>query len=184
MDARVNMSMEKLIRFAYKTNPIWPFASVILDDQGRELVWATDCAHISPLYHSESLAIHALCTDKQLSKMKNLTLISTCEPDSLSMSTLYWAGVIQELKVKHVFFGLPLCQLMTLWPFGIDINARTLIGKAQPNQMTIHAPILTEKVYQLFRDALERQKRINQEHPAFGNLSNSCDDFYSFTYLE
>ena len=75
--------MQELVTFAQDKNPIWPFASMIVNAQGKVLIKATDCAHISPLFHSESLAIHMLITKLKLQNLNDLTLISTCEPDPL-----------------------------------------------------------------------------------------------------
>ena len=46
--------MRQAIAFAQEKNPVWPFATVLVNSDGDIICKATDCAHISPLYHAES----------------------------------------------------------------------------------------------------------------------------------
>lgn len=83
--------MTAAIEFARNTNPIWPFGAVIANAKGKILCKATDCAFISPLFHAEALAIHALISHNLYRDDEQLTLYTTCEPDTLSFGAIYWA---------------------------------------------------------------------------------------------
>lgn len=66
--------MTAAIEFARNTNPIWPFGAVIANAKGKILCKATDCAFISPLFHAEALAIHALISHNLYRDDEQLTL--------------------------------------------------------------------------------------------------------------
>lgn len=170
--------MKDLIEYASKTNPVWPFATLILDEKGNELIRSTDCAHISPLYHAESLAIHVLCEKLKRRNLSNLTLITTAEPDPLSMSAIYWAGVVNEIKIDKVYYGMSLEDLKELWPFGISIKAKEIIDRSTNPNIQIEGPILKDEVNNLFQEAKKIQKQINDKHPGFVTLSKNVDDFF------
>ena len=81
--------IREALRYARLKNPIWPFAAVIVDEHDKILVRVAECAHISPLYHAESLAIHALLSKFGHDSFRALTLYTTGEPDVLSQSAIY-----------------------------------------------------------------------------------------------
>lgn len=174
--------IKKAIEFAKKRNPIWPFASAIVSNEGDIICMATDCAHISPLYHCESLAIHMLVQNKKNIQLGDLSLYSTAEPDPLSQSTIHWANAVHELNIKHVYFGAGLEFIEKLWPFGIKIPAREIIASCSYNLVTLHKPILEQQCENLFLDAKQYQAKIGIKHPAMELLSSNVEDFYTFTH--
>lgn len=171
-------NMRSLITFAKERNPIWPFAAMILNNSGDCLIKATDCAHISPLYHAESLAIHQLITQANAKNMTGLTLLSTIEPDPLSQSAIYWSSVVQELSIETIVFGTRLETLMALWPFGIAITAQELVDRSCNYSPQIIGPYCEAECDALFQAAKQRQQEMGQDHPAMDALSHNVDDFY------
>lgn len=47
--------IQQAVEFAKVKNHLWPFACLITNEEGIILCKATDCAHISPLFHAEAL---------------------------------------------------------------------------------------------------------------------------------
>lgn len=176
----LNLYMNKTIRFAKETNPIWPFAALLVDDAGNPLCIATDCAHISPLYHAESLVIHAWIGAAVLKTHENLTLFSTAEPDALSASAIYWAKVTHDIDITHVCYGSSLATIGKLWPFGIDISAQEIANRSRQNHIRFSPTICEKECDKLFSEAKEKQQG---KHPALGRLSNEVKDFYH-VYLQ
>jgi len=174
----------QLCDFSKKTNPIWPFAAMILDENGNELIRSTDCAHISPLYHAESLAIHILSKKLNVKNKSNLTMITTAEPDVLSMSAIYWAGIVQEIKITRVYYAVSLELISNLWPFGINIKSNEMIDRALNASTELIGPIFTDDVFEMFQSAKNQQLALNKDHPAMGTLSSNVDDFYQLPLIE
>lgn len=106
--------INEAIEFAKQINPIWPFAALIVDEDGNVLCKATDCAQISPLFHAETLAIHALVTNIGYRKYESLTLYTTAEPDPMSQSAIHWGNVVHDLAIKRVCFGSSLKTIQQL----------------------------------------------------------------------
>lgn len=170
------LNMRNTISFAQKTNPIWPFASMIVDEEGHPLCVATDCAHISPLFHAETLAIHVLISAGLERNNGKLSLFSTAEPDSLSQSAICWAKVTHELDIAHIYYGSSLATIKNLWKFGIDIPAKEIVKRSKMSQITFSNAICEKECDSLFFEAKERQQG---NHPARGILSAEVQNFYS-----
>lgn len=105
MNRNAEKYMKEVIEYAQETNPVWPFAALLVDNEGKILCKATDCAHISPLFHAEALAIHALINSKHNKDFGKLRLFTTAEPDVLSQSAIYWAKIAHDINVEHIFYG-------------------------------------------------------------------------------
>ena len=110
--------IKQAIEFAKVTNPIWPFATLIVNKQGKIICKATDCAHISPIFHAETLAIHALILGN-IKTQGNLTLYSTAEPDPMSQSAIHWANIAHDFGINKIYFGTSLQTINLLLPFRI-----------------------------------------------------------------
>lgn len=165
IDALIN----ELNFYANKTNPIWPFGAFIINERGDIIIKAADCAHISPLYHSESLAIHML-VQSGYKKQGNLTLITNVEPDVLSQSTIYWANLVHQLAIQTVVYGATLADIQEIWPFGIKITAQEIIDKSINSDIKLVGPRCRQECNNLFLNA----KMI----PARDILSNNVEDFF------
>jgi tRNA(Arg) A34 adenosine deaminase TadA len=172
--------MEKAIQFAHAKNRIWPFSALIMDESGDILCQATDCAHISPLFHAESLAIHAMIKnrDKFSDQLNNLSLVTTAEPDPLSQSAIHWASIVQEIKINTVYYGSSLGTIEKLWPFGINIPAQEIIDRSATRHIKLEKNVLEQECNKLFLNAKKEQEIINSTHPAKGQLSTNIEDFY------
>lgn len=170
--------MKLSLEFARHTNPIWPFGAVIVNAEGKVLCKATDCAFISPLFHAEALAIHVLISHKPDQDHGKLTLYTTCEPDTLSFSAIYWAKKAHDLHIEEVVYGSTLETISKLWIFGIDVKAQELMERSYKPSMQMTGPFMEHECNQLFREAKERQIKINSPHPSKGNLPTNLESFY------
>ncbi len=171
--------MQMAINFAIEKNHIWPFSAIIVNEQNEVLIQATDCAHISPLYHAEALAIHVLVTKLKHKLPAELTMITTAEPDPLSQSAIHWGNIVHDLAIRQIYYGVDLATIYQCWPFGIDISAAEIIDKSCQRDIQLQGGILADACEVLFQQAYENQQKINQNHPAMGVLSQNVEDFYS-----
>ncbi len=180
MSSLIETAMYKAIEFAKQRNNIWPFSTVIINGKGEILCQATDCAHISPLFHAESLAVHALVQNKAkiIDKLEDLILVTTAEPDVLSQSSIHWANIVHDLGIKQIYYGTPLTTIQIIWPFGIDISAREVIERTLNCNIQLTGEILTAECEKLFLAAREKQLEINKNHPAKDFLSDKVEQFY------
>ena len=174
----VDYKMRELINFVEEKNPIWPFGASIIDENGNTLVMATDCAHISPVYHAESLAIHQIALHFPLENYKNLSIIATSEPDPMSFSSIIWANVT-GIPIRNLYWGVSQMTIKNYWEFGIDFDSFQLNQKSNP-QIEITANILSKECEILFKNAKIEQDKINKTHPGKAVLSK---DVSSFIYL-
>ncbi|GEM_PF-4748096 len=168
------------IQFAKDTNPIWPFAAIIVNEQGKIICKATDCAHISPIFHAETLAIHALIPWKKQINLGSLALYTTAEPDVMSQSAIHWANLVHDLSIQKVCFGSSLNTIQKLWPFGIDIPAKEVIERSH-SKINLIGLINEAECNELFLTAKQEQAKLSKHHPAQGVLSNEVTDFYQLT---
>ena len=166
---------DQLLHYTKEANPIWPFGS-LLHDGKRPLMMATDCAHISPLFHSESHVIHESLNQFDRDQLPPLTLFSTAEPDVLSYSAIYWANVV-GLKINKVIYAVTLNEINSLFGVGIDISMNELHARSNNVDIEIeHFPI--PKIKELFISAKKRQLEIGSKNPGRAVLSKNREDFY------
>lgn len=149
-----------------------------MDANGKILCKATDCAFISPLFHAEALAIHALITAKPHEEHGKLTMYTTCEPDTLSLSAIYWAKKAHDLCIEKIVYGSTLITINKLWKFGINIKAKELINRSYLPSILLRGPFMERECNQLFIAAKERQAKTNSPHPSRGQLPNNVEAFY------
>jgi len=181
MELDVKHYMREAIAFSQERNPVWPFATVVVNGKGDIICKATDCAHISPLYHSESLAIHALIQQVDVRKLGDLTLVTTVEPDPLSQSAIYWAKITQELSITHLAYGSSLSTINKLWPFCIDISAGEIVDRAPNYELTIEGSILEAQTDDLLLTAKHKQEQIDKKHPGACTLSKDVTDYFEIS---
>lgn len=170
--------MHYLRRFAEEKNPIWPFAAMILDEDGKKLVTTVDCTHISPLYHAEALAIHVLVTALGKREIGDLTMFATAEPDPLSFGSLYWSSIVQEVVIRDMYYAVSREELQELWPFGIDISAKEIWERGSIKRIARVAHLPDDYCLSLFKEAKTRQEGIHSDRPADATLSYHLKDFY------
>lgn len=164
------------IQFAKEKNPIWPFATILVNHEQKIILKAADCAHISPLYHSESLAIHTLITENLYQYCKEIQLYSTAACDPLSFAAVYWATITHDLVITHIYYGLSVNDLNKYWKFGFDIELESLTKIARSYQIKIHGGIAKSKCIDLFDNAIKIQNSIQNKHPG-RRLSKNYKDF-------
>lgn len=170
--------MEDLIEFAQNTNEIWPFAALISDQSGRTLVKAADCAHISPLYHAESLAIHVLAKN-EVRNLEHLTLYCTGEPDLSSLISLYWARITHELKFDQIVYGTSCKTIYELLPFNLNMTLDQNQRISDGLELKMIKGLAEKECDILFKKAKERQIQLNIPHPA-RLLSKCVENFFLF----
>ncbi|MCH9631909.1 MAG: hypothetical protein S4CHLAM6_02310 [Chlamydiae bacterium] len=170
-------NMQAVIDFAKEKNKIWPFAAAITTKEGKILCKATDCAHISPLFHAETLAIHALVTHN-FKKQDGLILYSTTEPDLLSLTALYWAQITHELKFDKIVYGADALTIQELWAFDLNMPVKKSQDIIDSLNIEVLGPILEEKCNDLFCQAKDEQVKLGLKHPG-RLLSNDSSDFYT-----
>lgn len=170
--------MQQAIDFAKTVNPIWPFATLIVDSDDNIICKTANCAHISSLFHAEALALHLLVTLRSKKNLGELRLFTTCEPDALSQSAIYWTVINHDLVIKQINFGTRLPTLQKLWPCGIDITAQEIIERSINLKIELVGPLLEEQCNNLFLEAKRKQQAINDEHLARKVLSHNVQDFY------
>ena len=144
----------------------------------KVLCKACDCAFISPLFHAEALAIHALISHKPYEHHGKLTMYTTCEPDPLSFSAIYWAKKAHDLEIEEIVYGSTLETISKMWSFGIAVTAKELLDRSFKPSMQLTGPFMEHECNQLFMEAKERQAKINSPHPSRGNLPNTVEAFY------
>ena len=171
--------MQSLMIYAKQKNPVCPFASMILNQQGDVIIKAANASHISPLFQSEPLAIHMLLTKQVHTYAGPLTLISTGEPDPLSQSVIYWANAIHDLEITTIYYGANSEFLNTLLGMGIQIPAREIIERSSMCKISL-IPLLEKACITMFQEAQKTRKAIDNEHPARAILSHQIDEFYDF----
>lgn len=150
---------------------------MIVDAEGNSLLKATDCAHISPLFHAKSLVI----TKLGFKNTKQLTLITTMEPDPLSISSIYWSNIVQKLGIETIYYGSTFETLQNLWPFGINLKAEEILERASLLKIALNGPICEKECNKLFHEAKDIQKQIDDKHPGMLKLSQDVEDFYEIT---
>jgi tRNA(Arg) A34 adenosine deaminase TadA len=166
--------MNKAIEFAEK-NKCWPFSSIIVDnDTGDILVKATDCAHISPIFHSESYAIHQLALNFDYKKFKSLTIYSTAECDLLSSGAVI-AAIITGYNITRLVYGASQQDICDIWNFKYtDTSSFT-------NKLDVKPHILRDECISIFKKAKLLQNEIDDLHPGKKTLSNDLNLFYELS---
>lgn len=177
LDKKHEHYMNIAISYAKQTNQIWPFAAIIVDHLGNIAVKATDCAHISPLFHAEALAIHVYALNFGHNYSTSLTLYSTSECDTLSQSVAYWANVT-GIPIKTIVYGSSLESIKEIWPFGINIKADELMKHACGANIELLGPVLEDECLTLFKEAKAKQEAIGKPHPGRAILSKNYEDFF------
>ncbi|WP_157794221.1 hypothetical protein [Endozoicomonas ascidiicola] len=107
--------MGELMELGASANPALPFTACILDASGQILVTACNASHISPLYSAEGLALHSLASEFDCRDQQPLTLLTTAEPDDLSLMAIYRARR-QGININQIVYAVPRAKLKTLWP--------------------------------------------------------------------
>ncbi|MGB0360973.1 MAG: hypothetical protein ACPGEF_06175 [Endozoicomonas sp.] len=107
--------MGELMELGANTNPALPYTACILDTSGQIMVTACNAGHISPLYSAEGLALHSLAREYDCRQSQPLILLTTAEPDDLSLMAIYRARH-QDINISEIVYAVPRYKLKTLWP--------------------------------------------------------------------
>lgn len=111
--------MRELIVHAKEHNERYPFAAMIVDEDGNEVCRGVNAASISPVFHGEIVAINN-CVEKYGRKgvdWSKLSLITTAEPCPMCQGAIIWTGI------KRVIYGTSIKTLIEKGWHQIDISA-------------------------------------------------------------
>lgn len=163
--------IKQAIDFSNSKNQCWPFAALIVDNEtGAIIVKATDCAHITPIFHAESYAIHLLALNFDYTKFKSLSLYSTAECDLLSIGAVH-AAKITGYNFENLVYGASQKDVCEVLNFKyIDTSIYTRKFKVEGN-------ILKNECIELYKNAKTLQQKINHPHPGKVYLSRNINDF-------
>ncbi len=138
---------------------------------------ATDAAHISPIFHSESHCVHLLALqhpeyrDSELS----LTLYSTAEPDPLSACSIIWANNL-GFRIDRVVFGASAEFIRNLWGWKAQKGAEFIFQETGDSPIVMESDSNKDECESLFCQAFLHQKKIGLKRPG-ETLSQSLADF-------
>ena len=146
--------MGELLELGINANLALPFTACILDSSGQILVTACNACHISPLYTAEGLALHLLASEFDCHKKQPLTLITTSEPDDLSLMAIFWARC-QGIHIDEIIYGVSRASLKKIWTQdpsqGLDENLKRYPDDFR-NSLSIHGQILADECYEAFEE--------------------------------
>ena len=155
-----NELMGELLELGMNANPTCPFTACIIDSSGQILVTTCNAIHISPLYTAESLALHILTSEYHCTPEQPLTLVSTAEPDTSSLTALYrarWLGI----NITGLVYGAPREDIIKIWPDNPDQSLKAALDRFPASfreSLTIHPPVLREECSDAFGEGNELKK--------------------------
>lgn len=154
MDEYINNFMAKAIEVA-ASNPIAPYATIIVYDDKEILLESVNSADHHPLMHGELSAIYNLFNNKFNGDVSKLSLYTTAEPCPMCAAAIYWA------MIPKVIYGSSISFLHQLFGRQIQINAAEIFSKtptfyncqliggikeSECNQLFIKAKKLLERI--------------------------------------
>ena len=145
--------MGELLELGANANPALPFTACILDKSGQILVTACNACHISPVFTAEGLALHSLFSEFEC-QQQPLTLITTAEPDDLSLMAIYWARH-HGVNISHIVYGVSRSKLRTLWPddpsTGLDSSLQRFPASFKES-LSIEGSVLEDEALDAFEE--------------------------------
>jgi len=169
--------MRIAIEYAKEKNPVWPYATLIVDPDGNILIKATNAVHISPTFHGEIVAINALSTEYP-EVQGPLTLYTTGECCTMCQSAIHWANILGK-NITTVVYGSTIETFQELWGHEINIHSKEVIRQSPKNQVVLIGPILENECDQLYLSAKEAQKAFDEYNSAsWQDVSNRIQDYY------
>ncbi len=137
-----------------------------------------DAAHISPVFHAETLAIHQLATQYPEFKdsKKALTLYTTGECEPMGQSALFWANIL-GFAITRVVYGTSISTISRLWGWGEQMSSREFNKTFSHSMISIDGPLLEEECTALFEQARQHQQKLGLKRPG-ETLSNKLEDFW------
>ena len=148
--------MEKAIEHA-KNNPVWPFATVLVNKEGDVILKAINAAHISPTYHGEMVAINECAEKHPEVNLSDLTLYTTAEPCTMCSGAICWSCI------DTVVYGTDIPYMNDLWDLDIQIRAHDVFSKS-PHKPILVEYVLKEQCDKLFVAAKKEQDKIAEKH--------------------
>lgn len=131
--------MEIAIKYA-SNNPVWPFATLLVDQNGKILLKSINQVEQSPTYHAEIVAINEFSKKFPNFNMSELTLYTTGEPCTMCAGAICWASI------PTVIYGSSVPFLSKLWGIEIGIRAQEIFDRNQQTFSTkLIGPVLEEK---------------------------------------
>lgn len=129
-----------------KTNPLRPFATVVVDAQQTIIAKTVNNVSKCPILHAEIVAIHACAAYSPAIHWKQLTFYTTAEPCVMCQAAIYWSGI------TRVVYGTNIPFLKTLFGLEIDIRSHEIAARA-PVPCEIISGVLQHECDSLFLHA-------------------------------
>ena len=170
-------TMKAAIHYAKNHNPVWPYATFIVNASGEVLIRACNATHISPTFHGEIVAINALTKEYRGQQLGDLTLYTTGECCTMCQSAIHWSNIM-DVNIKTVVYGGSISFMQTLWDHEINIHSREVVDKSTMTSVKIIGPVLQQECQQLFIQAKANQENIDKYKPTWENMSWEITTFY------
>lgn len=146
--------MGELLELGVNANPASPYTACILDASGQILITACNACHISPLYSAEGLALHLLASEFDCQQKQPLIMITTVEPDDLSLMAIYRAHC-QGTHIDEITYGASRAVLKKLWPSDPSQGLAESL-KHFPDEfstgLNIHGQVLADECLEAFKE--------------------------------
>jgi tRNA(Arg) A34 adenosine deaminase TadA len=139
--------MRRAIRLA-ENNPKYPFAAVLVDQEGKIVGEGWNRSVHNPTWHGEMDAINKCAAAHPKIDWTRLTLYTTAEPCAMCQGAVAWAGI------SRVVFGSSIPFLKSLDWWAIDIRAEEVARLAAFRKCVVVGGVLEEECNKLFRAAL------------------------------
>jgi tRNA(adenine34) deaminase len=143
--------MRELIPYAKEHNERYPFAAMIVDEDGNEICRGVNAAATSAIFHGEIVAIRN-CEEKFRRKgidWSKLTLITTAEPCAMCHGAIIWAGI------KRVVYGTSIKTLIAKGWHQIDISALEVSRRTNFRHPEVIPDVLSNETDPMFMNLTE-----------------------------
>lgn len=147
VDAADETHMRSAIRLA-GNNPKYPFAAVLVDQEGVVVAEGWNRSVHNPTWHGEMDAINKCAVSHPKIDWSRLTLYTTAEPCAMCQGAVAWSGI------RRVVYGSSIPFLKSLNWWAIDIRAAELARLATFRECAVVGGMLEEECNKLFRHAL------------------------------
>jgi tRNA(adenine34) deaminase len=145
----IEHKMTELITYAKEKNPLFPFATMVVDTKtGKEICRGINSSASNPTLHGEIAAINN-CVNSYAQHgvdWTNLTLITTAEPCPMCQGAIIWAGI------ERVVYGTSIKHLIDKGWRQIEISSEEVCSRSNFNKPKIIGGMLSNKTDPLFID--------------------------------
>ncbi len=174
--------MRIAIGYAREKNPVWPYATLIVNQNGDILIKATNAVHISPTYHGEIVAINALSKEYP-NETGPLTLYTTGECCTMCQAAIHWSNILGK-NISTVVYGSKISTFQRLWDHEIDIHSAEVVARSAQNKVILVGSVLEEECDALYVEAKKLQGSFDAyNEKTWSFISRDINDFYETPLL-